>query len=464
MAAILVALSCALAQAPIRIEAEAGRLQGVQAASSIAGFSGKGYVTGWDQEGDRVTLNVNAKAGLYRLAIRYHAAQEKGFQVGVNGHSTTGMFAPTGSGWATKKAGLFELKNGINAITFDKNWGWFEVDWIELKPVRDPPSAQKPPAKTADFYATPKTKALFAYLVKQYGEATLSGQYGAEDNAFIKQHTGKTPAIMGGDFMEYSPSRAERGADAKNETERLIAAAKKGQIVTISWHWNAPTKLLDKMIKDAQGRGVDAKWYKGFYSNATTFDLAAALADRNSQDFKLLLRDIDAIALQLKKLAKAGVPVLWRPLHEADGGWFWWGAKGPLPYKTLWRLMFDRLTNRHKLHNLIWVANVVKIAWYPGDDVVDIVGVDAYPPDVADPLSGTWEELQGYFMGRKLLAITEFGGVPDPERAFRFGARWSYFVSWLGDMGPKKMSPAELKRIYGSKRLVVREELPATKH
>ena len=93
-----------------------------------------------------------------------------------------------------------------------------------------------------------------------------------------------------------------------------------------------------------------------------------ALADPNSADYKLLLRDMDAIAVQLQKFSDAGVPVLWRPLHEAEGGWFWWGAKGPEPFKKLWRLMYDRFTNVHHLHNLIWVdCSGTNPDWYPGD-------------------------------------------------------------------------------------------------
>ena len=165
------------------------------------------------------------------------------------------------------------------------------------------------------------------------------------------------------------------------------------------------------------------------------------------------------IAAELKKLAAAGVPVLWRPLHEAEGGWFWWGAKGPEPFKGLWRLMFDRFTRTHGLHNLIWVFTAGnKPEWYPGDAYVDIVGADSYPSDPGDPLSGTWEALRQTFDGKKLLALTEFGGVPDVARMKRFGVRWSYFVSWTGAFGPHKMSKDALTRIYRSPDVINQDE------
>jgi mannan endo-1,4-beta-mannosidase len=238
-------------------------------------------------------------------------------------------------------------------------------------------------------------------------------------------------------------------------TETTLARLKNGQILTLSWHWNAPKDLIDKTYKDKDGKTVDAQWYKGFYTYATTFDVQRALANPQSEDYRLLLRDIDVIAVELKKYAAANVPILWRPLHEAEGGWFWWGAKGPGPFVQLWKLLYDRLVNRHQLHNLIWVYTTgSKTEWYPGDAYVDVLGVDAYPGDVTDPLSNDWESLLKRYDGKKLLAITEFGGVPDVERMKRFGVRWSYFVSWTGDLGPKKISKEALKRIYQSAEVI----------
>ena len=160
---------------------------------------------------------------------------------------------------------------------------------------------------------------------------------------------------------------------------------------------------------------------------------------------------MDAIAMQLKKVSDANIPVLWRPLHEAEGGWFWWGAKGPGPFKKLWRLMYQRLTEYHHLHHLIWVyTSAGNPDWYPGDTCVDIVGIDAYPRDIRDPQSALWDRLSGQFGGKKLLAVSEFGGVPDVGRMRRMGCWWSYFVSWTGDLGPRKMTPGDLRDIYGS--------------
>lgn len=76
------------------------------------------------------------------------------------------------------------------------------------------------------------------------------------------------------------------------------------------------------------------EWWRGFYADSVTFDLEKALSDTESEEYKLLLADIDTIAVQLQRLKDAHVPILFRPLHEAEGGWFWWGAKGPEPGKA----------------------------------------------------------------------------------------------------------------------------------
>lgn len=414
----------------IQLNAAQAQLKGVQLQD--------GAITGFDQEGDQATWTFKAKAGIYLTQLRYcspHA--EKGFELVLNGKKISGMFAKTGTESAFCPAGAVELQEGQNTLIAAKGWGYFELLSIALSPAPAPRPLRKPAAVPADPKATAKTRALLRQLIAGYGTQLLSGQYDESECALVRQRTGKTPAILGADLMDYSPSRRAQGANPKKATESWIAHAKAGQILTLSWHWNAPKDLLNT---------AEQPWYKGFYTKATTFDVARALANPKGEDYALLLRDIDAIAVELKKLAAAEIPVLWRPLHEAEGGWFWWGAKGPEVYKQLWQLMFQRLTQTHQLHNLLWVHNCTKPAWYPGDAWVDVVGVDAYPSDPTDPLSATWEELISRFDGKKLLALTELGGVPDAVRLKRFGVRWAYFVSWTGYVA--KLAPDELKRLY----------------
>ena len=238
---------------------------------------------------------------------------------------------------------------------------------------------------------------LMNYLCDMYGRKILSGQYcdggmyGMENAAIWRATGGKFPAVLGLDLIDYSPSRVENGSVSK-ATEYAIEYWKAGGIVTLTWHWNAPEKYLT---------GI---WYKGFYTDQTNIDLAAIMNGNDAEGYALLLSDIDAIAEQLKVLQDADVPVLWRPLHEASGGWFWWGAQGSEAYVRLYRLLYDRLTNLHGLDNLIWVWNGQDAAWYPGDDVVDIIGEDIYPGErVYAPQTARFMKATQYTDENKLI-------------------------------------------------------------
>jgi mannan endo-1,4-beta-mannosidase len=455
-ASLLVTSCKATPPQAIHLAAEQGILTGVNIQTKIPGYTGSGYVDGFVNNTDKVSWSIaNAAPGLYTVTIRYSSPTGvKGYDMAVNGAKMSGMFAATGQNFATQDAGKVELTAGPNTLEIDRGWGYFEINSVTLTPAPPPAPLPKLSARLSDPLAGPATRALMASLIHLYGQKTLSGQHELGDTRYIQATTGRTPAIFEGDLIDYSPSRVAHGTHS-TETAQIIQQAKAGQIAAVLWHWNAPTDLIDKSFVDTNGKTVEAQWYFGFYTRATTFNLKEALADPKSADYALLLRDMDVIAGQLKLLQDAGVPVLWRPLHEAEGGWFWWGAQGPEAFKQLWRLMYTRFTKVHHLHNLIWVdCSSTNPDWYPGDAYVDIIGTDAYPSDVSDPLSSTWDTLFKEYGTRKPLALTEFGGVPDVDKMRRYGVRWSYFSSWSGYVGPDKMSPDAVKRIYTSPNVV----------
>lgn len=271
------------------------------------------------------------------------------------------------------------------------------------------------------------------YMTGLYGDKTLFGlQHNSSDNlAFpVQSYTnmagGYTPAVRGSDLIDYSPSRVAFGENPNNETEHTIAWAQQtGGAVSVMWHWNAPTDLVNQ---------PGSEWWRGFYTYATTFDLSGALANPAGADYQLLISDIDAIAVELQKYEDAGVPVIWRPLHEAQGGWFWWGAHGSEAFKDLWSLMYDRLSDHHGLDNLIWeftssTAEGDHLNWYPGDDEVDIIGVDIYTDPTSD-MSGQWSDILDVYNGNKMIALSETGTLPDPDAMDQWGIDWSYIAPW----------------------------------
>lgn len=450
----------------IRLEARQATLSAGVTLRETPGATGKGYAGDFVPQGSKITWTIpNAHAGIYSVRIRYQAlGGQKGYDLVVNGHKSSNMFPATQNYFSEVSGGKVELMDGANTISIERGWGYFQINVVELS-TSPPQSPLRPiPAQLSDKNATPATHALFAMLRRDYGTKTLSGQAEFGDTRFLEDTLGSTPAIQAGDFIEYSPTRRQRGSDPHDEVENVIAAAKRGQIASMLWHWNAPSGILDAPYTDKAGKKVDAHWYFGFYTHSTTFDLAKAMSEPKSPEYAQLVSDIDVIATQMKKFSDAGVPILFRPLHEAEGGWFWWGAKGPEPCKKLWRLLHERLTKTHGLHNLIWVySSGTDPKWYPGDDVVDIVAVDQYPTDVSDPLVSVWETLLAQYDGRKMLALTEFGGVPDIARMRRFGVRWSYFASWQGnDLGPRRHALPELKRLYTASGIVTLKDLPAS--
>jgi len=153
-----------------------------------------------------------------------------------------------------------------------------------------------------------------------------------------------------------------------------------------------------------------------------------------------MVRDMEMIADSLLTLQKEGVAVLWRPLHEASGKWFWWGIDGPKPCVALYKLMFDIFVNQKGLRNLIWVWTTDEASdaldWYPGDEYVDVVGRDYYYyPRESNHASlvGSFETVKEIFGGRKIVTLSENGSVPYPDEMKADGANWSWFMPWYGD-------------------------------
>lgn len=183
----------------------------------------------------------------------------------------------------------------------------------------------------------------------------------------------------------------------------------------------------------------------------------------NSTDYELLVRDIDAIAELLLQLQELDIPILWRPLHEAEGGWFWWGAKGPEACLALYNLMFDRMTNHHGLNNLLWVWNSVEPEWYPGNDVVDIVSADIYA-DEGDHSSQdeTYASLQSLSDDSKLIALAEVGNIPEEVNGTSSGeANWAYWVVWGGEfIQDETYNPAQYKKdVYALEHVLSRDDI-----
>ena len=184
----------------------------------------------------------------------------------------------------------------------------------------------------------------------------------------------------------------------------------------------------------------------------------------------MLVADIDNISELMQRMEDENVTVLWRPLHEASGGWFWWGASGADSYKWLWQLLYERMTNYHGLDNLIWVWNAQAADWYPGDAYCDIVSIDIYngAHDYGASPS-TFEALSSWANHGKLVTLSECATMPDPDLIVRDNAYWLWFAVWNWDYivvnGTTELSDAYtsfemMEKVYNSEVMITRDELP----
>ena len=357
------------------------------------------------------------------------------------------------------------LNEGVHTVSIMKFWGWTQIDKLEIKssPVISEDRFEVEPV-LANPNASDNAKRLMAYLCDMYGEKIISGQYcdtgmyGKENEVIHKVTNGKYPAILGLDMMDYSPSRVAKGTNSK-AVDYAIEYWEAGGIVTFCWHWNAPEKYLT------------GQWYSGFYKEHTNIGLAKIMNGEDKEGYDLLMEDIDAIAEQLIRLKEVDVPVLWRPLHEASGGWFWWGNAGADAYKELYKLLYDRLTNEYELNNLIWVWNGQDKEWYPGDEYVDIIGEDIYPGEkVYTPQTSKYYDVLEYTQTKKMVVLSENGCLFDPDLAVRDGAMWGYFGTWGGEFVVSSGSVNSLseqyteeemvKKVYEHENVITRDELP----
>lgn len=449
-------------------EAENGKLSNDM--SVISGGNASGGKSVGKFENDRsycqISITVPADA-VYDIVIRSKAiGGSKENDIYADGKKV-GTFTSENNKFSDYTVSAVSLTKGDHNIRIIKSWGWIELDKITVKTgAKISNSTYNITSSLVNKNSTANTKKLYSFLKDSYGKYVITGQQcdgGINGNEFkaIKNLTGDYPALLGLDMMDYTPSRTALGASS-SAVEKAIEFANKGGIVTFCWHWNAPTEYLNSTANSPDG------WWGGFYTQSSKFDIAKVMNGQDAKGKKLLDRDIKEIAKQLKRLEKAGVPVIWRPLHEGSGGWFWWGAKGSDAYKKLWKYLYKELTNTYGCNNLIWVYNGQSADWYPGDEYVDIVGEDIYPGNhVYDPQVSRFRQAINYGSKTKITALTENGCIFDIDSAVSINALWSWFMTWGGEFtvngsnySEKYTEKSVIKKMYASKYSLTLGSLP----
>jgi hypothetical protein len=285
--------------------------------------------------------------------------------------------------------------------------------------------------------ASPEARALLNYLYSVYGKKTLSGQMWApwaksDEIRTVFEITGKYPALRGQDYIH------ERSN--KRENELAIEWWKAGGIPTIMWHWGAPSKG------------------EGYEQSKMAINIDSCFIPGTKQ-YNAMWSDLKRIADHLTELRDANVPVLWRPMHECDGNWFWYGKQGGERFVKLWKTMFDYFTRERKLNNLIWVlchTGDPSAEWDPGKAYYDIAGGDSYGKGTQAPLFNKLKAIHGETIP---IPYHECGTLPDPDECFKNNVTWSWWMLWHTSH-LYNHNKDDLKRIYNHDLVITRDELP----
>jgi len=320
-------------------------------------------------------------------------------------------------------------------------------------------SGATPTGNPADPQMNARTSDILGYFQQLQARnevRVISGQFCSfgptarlESAAKIHEGSGCWPAMIEVDYTDF----ARGWIETRTPNRVILDYWRTGGLVSVGVHFNNPAREEGGGLRE---HGLDL----------------AEILKAGSPVHARWLRQLDAIADGLLELQSAGVTVLWRPFHEMNGRWFWWGGQDPRTFVKVWRQLFDYFTQMKGLHNLIWIysPNTGRrvMDYYPGDRYVDLVGLDAYT-DHIDP----WH-VPGYaelVSTGKPLGFTEFGphGSSNPPGDFDYRRLLEgiakhfpaihFFLTW-----DEKWHPLENKfgrEFYADPRVVKRRDLPS---
>ncbi len=407
-------------------------------------------------------------------------------------------FTENTKGFVDVDLGMFKLNAGKNTVTVKSSWGWTYFDCLKVTALTDAslPSLDAP-KELSDKEAIPEAKRLMCYLKDVYGNGILSGQqeiynYGPHgfeyEFDYIKNLTGELPAIRAFDYL--NEANILYGSE-DGTTDRMIDWVKnKNGIITASWHITVP-----KDFQNFELGVTKVDWSQATYgvkddngNPATTFDTSKIL-EEGTKEREYWMACLEKLAQSLQKLEDENIPLIFRPLHEAEGGggesgsWFFWGQDGSAVYKELWKLTYNTLVHDYGLHNLIWEWNSYAYEsspnWYPGDEYVDLVAYDKYnctnwssgQPVLehnVSALTSTFYKIVEMYNSKKMVAMSENDSIPTLENILSEKAAWLYFCPWYDGgsdninflSNPIFNTKEDLTTMYQSDYCITLDELP----
>lgn len=319
----------------------------------------------------------------------------------------------------------------------------YETDYEAMKAYFESREVDPTKPVSENAQTNEKTMEVWNYLRSVYGKQVITcqqmmGNECYEDLVFYNA-TNDLTAMKGYDFIFCTGSyHSDDMID-----EAIEWSKESGGLCAFTWHWNVP-----KDIDNPEGGYA-------FYTNEITNFSQVNAVTPGTKEYETVIHDIDLIATKIQRMESEGVTILFRPLHEASGAWFWWGLQGRDSatnevFQKLWYMIYDRLENYHKLTNIIWVWNGQNPHTAIHPNAFDIEGIDRYydQEDIsAEALSTYYEKCYGELAGYdkycaelagmestgKMMALTECGYIPDPEGIKAANTIWLYYMVWNGD-------------------------------
>ena len=490
-----------------------------------ADFSGGKYAKPADDSGITFTVNVEETA-VYDITTKVLIKQYAWFNstIVVNGAEAGSLLTkPVTCDSAFVISASAKMRAGENKITVGNQA--IGVDYITVERHPDPVFKISESPVTPN--ATESARKIYNFLRENFGKKTISGMMisdqnfnydygnmrlippggctpddsckytdaevkwkGQTDIAEFYKRSGHYPAIGGFDMLFAAGGHHEEGW-FKGYTENNLLMTEElwemGGIPTYTWHWKVGQDTVFYTQDPYPNNGFNASGctedVMGTSNTNTCFNYTKAFKDsqckeidETSQEYKDIVADVDIVSGYFKQLQDKGIAVVWRPLHEASGGWFWWGTASAECYVQLYRLVFNRMVVTNELKNLIWVWNIntdpafgydysaLNAAWYPGDEYVDIVAVDIYNP-MEDHNSGAnyFNKMVSDVGTNKMIALSENGAIPDIDSIAEDKAYWSYWMTWSQTWSGnflEKTTTEMWKRNLDDERIIALDDMP----
>lgn len=287
--------------------------------------------------------------------------------------------------------------------------------------------------KMVDPDATPKTQALLANLYRLRHDRLLFGHqnslaygvqwYGEAGRSDPKDVTGSHAAVFGWDIGELELRGTETldGIYIEQLKQWIREAYKGGGVITISWHMTDPRSGASSWTKgDVVGRLIPG----------------GDLHDKFKQYLNAFAKFNEDLKFGLDGGDEHYIPVIFRPWHEHTGDWFWWGEGNAREedFIALWRFTVEYLRDEKQMHNLIYAYSPDRsridienfgagyLYGYPGDDYVDVFGLDNYW-DLGHPANTAPEETQREHFKRSLQYLVELANKHNKLPAFTEGGQ-----------------------------------------